>query len=161
MPGRCTPLFHSTLIEGFKMDNHFMEYFKNSNNQSNGFNPPATEYQIQIIERQLGIALPVDYRLFFKFTNGFEGFINDFYVILSPIEKIPQETLDNLGDEFPWAFFIGSNGNLEMFVIDTRTNPFQFGLLPFIGSEDDFIPLGNTFEIFISKLYSGTAYDKN
>ena len=40
-----------------------------------------------------------------------------------------------------------------MYVIDKRTNPLQFGLLPFISSDEDFIPLGDTFEEFIKHLY--------
>jgi hypothetical protein len=54
---------------------------------------------------------------------------------------------------FPWIVFIGSDGGNEMYVIDKRKEIFQFGLLPFIGKETDFIPLGETFEEFVRNLY--------
>ncbi|WP_156522595.1 hypothetical protein [Arachidicoccus ginsenosidimutans] len=60
---------------------------------------------------------------------------------------------------FPWAIYIGTNGNVEMFVIDKRNFPYQFGLLPFIANDNDFISLGNTFEKFVERLYNDTAFE--
>jgi hypothetical protein len=47
-----------------------------------------------------------------------------------------------------------------MIVIDKRKTPNQFGLLPYIADEEDFIPLGNIFEKFIERLYNGTAFEE-
>ena len=93
-------------------------------------------------------------------TNGIEGQLGDFTVTFQPVETIYQETLDNCAEFFPWAIFIGANGSSEMFVIDKRTNPVQFGLLPYISDEEDFLPLGNTFEQFLSRLNDGTAFER-
>ena len=104
--------------------------------------------------------MPKDYKEFLKFTNGFEGTVNEFIVDFDPVDKIYQSTQDTCADFFPWAIYIGTNGGGEMFVIDTRQTPYQFGLLPNIASEKDFIPLGHTFEEFIRCLYDDTAFDK-
>ena len=40
-----------------------------------------------------------------------------------------------------------------MYVIDKRSEKLQFGLLPCIGDDNDFILLGDTFEEFIKHLY--------
>jgi hypothetical protein len=48
---------------------------------------------------------------------------------------------------------IGSDGGNEMYVLDKRREKLQFGILPYVGGEDDFIPLGETFEEFVRHLY--------
>jgi hypothetical protein len=138
------------------------EYFPDTDidGNKNEFNPPATNEQIANLENQLEIIFPKDYKDFLNFTNGFEGLINQFIVIFDPVEKIYQSTQDTCATFFPWAIYIGTNGNLEMFVIDKRQTPYQFGLLPYIADDNDFIPLGETLEKFVSRLYSGTAFKK-
>jgi hypothetical protein len=76
------------------------------------------------------------------------------------LTKIYQSTQDRCAAFFPWAVYIGTNGNVEMFVIDKRQKPYQFGLLHYIADNDDFIPLGDTFEKFILRLYNDTAFGK-
>jgi cell wall assembly regulator SMI1 len=134
------------------------KYFKA--NSSNQFFPPGTTEQIINLENKLGIKLPNDYKDFLRLTNGFDGIINEFVARFDPIERIYQSTQDNCSKFFPWAVFIGTNGNIEMFVIDKRSTPFQFGLLPYIASDNDFIPLGDTFGEFIHQLYTDTAFGK-
>ncbi len=135
-------------------------YFTNNSGNENQFNVSATEDEISILENRLGIQLPNDYREFLKFTNGFEGKVNEFVVNFDPIDKIIQSTQDTCSRFFPWTIYIGTNGNLEMFVIDKRQKPYQFGLLPYIADDNDFIPLGDTFEKFIQRLYDNTAFEK-
>ena len=106
----------------------------------------------------MGIKLPNDYKDFLKFTNGFDGLVNEFVVCFDPVDKICQSTQINCAEFFPWAIYIGTNGNLEMFVIDKRQTPYQFGLLPYIADDSDFIALGNTFEKFIKRLYDDTVF---
>jgi len=136
------------------------KYFRRTRENKNSFMPPATDEQVTALEKQLGIILPVDYKTFLKFTNGFDGFIKDFYAVFEPVEKVYESTKISCAEFFPWAIFIGSNANVEMFVIDTRKTPYQFGLLPFIANANDFIPLGDTFEKFVKRLYYNTAFKK-
>ena len=136
------------------------KYFSDADENQNKFNLPATEGQIIELENELGIILPKDYKDFLRFTNGFEGALMNFIVILDPVDKVYQSTQDICAEFFPWAVYIGRNGNLEMFVIDKRQNPYQFGLLPNIADDNDFIPLGDTFEKFIEHLYNDTAFTK-
>ena len=134
------------------------KYFRDTENNKCKFNEPATEEQIATMEKQLGIKLPNDYKEFLKITNGFEGLVNKFNVCFDPVDKICQSTKINCSKFFPWAIYIGSNGNLEMFVIDKRQTPYQLGLLPYIADETDFIALGDTFEKFIKRLYEDTVF---
>jgi len=140
------------------MSDIIKKYFHDTEDNQNTFNSPATAAQIAELASQLGIELPTDYKDFLAFSNGFEGEVNGAIVILDPVEEIVQNTEDNCGELFPWAVYLGTNGNLEMFVLDTRKKPYQFGLLPSIGTADDFIPLGDTFEQFIGRLYNDTAF---
>jgi cell wall assembly regulator SMI1 len=136
------------------------KYFHDTADNANEFNPPATDEQIAELESQLQIELPNDYKEFLKVTNGFAGTVNEFVVDFDPVDKIYQSTQDTCAEFFPWAVYIGTNGGGEMFVIDKRQTPYQFGLLPNIADENDFLPLGDTFEKFIQRLYNDTAFDK-
>ena len=137
----------------------FVSYYFTSAEGENLFYPPAKEDQIMLLESQLGIRLPDDYKDFLRVTNGFAGFVNEFYVDFDSVEKVCQSTQQTCAEFFPGMIYIGTDGGLEMFVIDTRKTPFQFGLLPYIGSFEDFIPLGDTFEKFVSRLYDDTVFD--
>lgn len=140
------------------MKDFINKYFKID--ADNVLSPPATNIQLIDLENQLDIKLPKDYKDFLLTTNGFDGFIGDFYCVFSQVDDIIESTKANCTEFFPWALCIGTNGNLEMYVIDKRANPFVFGLLPNIGTDEDFIPLGDTFGEFIKRLYDGTAYGK-
>ncbi len=142
------------------MSDLIRKYFHDTAGSINEFNPPATDEQILELENQLQIDLPGDYKEFLTQTNGFSGVLNEFVVDFDPVGKIYQSTQDACSEFFPWAVYIGTNGNLEMFVIDRRQTPFQFGLLPYIANDNDFIPLGDTFEKFIQQLYNDAAFDK-
>ena len=122
--------------------------------RKNEFNPPATDEQIAELESQLQIELPNDYKEFLKVTNGFAGTVNEFVVDFDPVDKSYQSTQDTCAEFFPWAVYIGTNGGGEVFVIDKRQTPYQFGLLPNIADDNDFLPLGDMFEKFIQRLYS-------
>jgi len=125
--------------------------------------PPArfTESSlIKELESKLECALPQDYRDFLLTTNGFDGFIGDFYAVFESVDRISECTKDNCSEFFPWAIYIGTNGNLEMFVMDKRTNPYTYGLLPFIADDNDFIPLSKDFERFILRLFEDKVFTK-
>lgn len=135
-----------------------IQYLSPTPDSPNTLNPPATEAQIAAAEARLGISLPADYRAFLLTSNGFEGEVGEWVVILDPVEDIYQNTQDNCAEFFPWAVYLGTNGNLEMFLLDKRSTPYQFGLMPAIGGEEDFIPLGDTFEGFLKRLYEDDVF---
>lgn len=142
------------------MSDFIQQYFYNQDNAGSIFNPPATENQIAEVERVLDFTFPKDYKDFLLATNGFEGEIGDFLTIFEPVENIVEATQTSCAEFFPWAIFIGSNGNLEMFVIDRRSSPVQFGLLPFIADNNDLILLGTSFEQFLKGLNEGAAFQR-
>jgi hypothetical protein len=119
----------------------------------------ATIEEINELEKQLKVNLPPDYKDFLMYLNGFEGEVGSSYTVFEPVSKIYELTQTTCAEFFPWAIYIGSNGNLEMFVIDKRTYPHKFGLLPFIAVDNDFTSLGETFEQFLYRLREGTAFE--
>lgn len=125
----------------------------NDYNKENIFYPPANLDKIKKIEQDFSIILPKDYVDFLLFTNGYDGKLGEAYVIFIQIEKIREYTTMYGGDFFPWLIYIGCDGGNEMFIIDNRNEKIQFGVLPFIGDENDFIPLGESFEKFVNHLY--------
>lgn len=141
------------------MNDLIEKYFKGNEGGENLFYPPATKEQVKELENQLGCDLPQDYKDFLLTSNGFEGFIGDFYAILEPVEKIYEDTNTSCSEFFPWAIYIGSNGSSEMCVIDKGANPKTFGILPYIGKDEDYISLGETFESFINRLYDDTVFN--
>jgi cell wall assembly regulator SMI1 len=142
------------------MSDQIKKYFQGTSNTKDIYNDPATDEQISAVESKLNIKFPEDYKDFLKYTNGFEGDVGAFVAILDPVEEIYQSTQQTCAEFFSGMIYIGTNGGGEMFVIDTRAIPFQFGLLPNISSIHDFIPLGDTFEKFIIRLYDDTAFDR-
>lgn len=119
----------------------------------NVFNPPADIKNIAEVQKQLNVKFPQDYIDFLLLTNGYEGMVGESYVQFTEIEKIIEYTEGYGGEFFPWIIHIGSDGGGEMFVLDKRENPLKYGITPYIGSDEDFISLGDTFEEFIRHLY--------
>ena len=122
-------------------------------NNENLFYPPTNLEIIKKIEENFSIILPEDYADFLLSSNGYDGKLGETYAIFIQIEKIIEYTTMYGGDFFPWIIYIGCDGGNEMFIIDKRNKKIQFGILPFIGDENDFIPLGESFEEFVDHLY--------
>jgi hypothetical protein len=79
IPARCTPpIYALSTLSFLSMHDFIRKYFHDSDYNHNVFKAPATDRQIADIENQLDIQLPEDYKRFLNFTNGFEGFINEF-----------------------------------------------------------------------------------
>ena len=128
--------------------------------QSNIFFPPAEISMIELVEKNLGIKLPQDYVDFLLTTNGFDGMIGESYVVFEQIKKVEEYTSNYCGEFFPWAIYIGTDGGNEMYVIDKRGPNYNFGLLPYISDDKDFINLGDTFEGFVRRLYDNDFWTK-
>jgi len=135
------------------------QYFKGNASFTNKFFPGATEDDIDDAEEILKIKFPGDYREFLRISNGFEGFINQFYLRLIPVGFIHDDSLDYCSERFAWALYLGTNGGGEMVVLDTRKQPFEFGLLPYLGEDDDIIYLGNSFTSFVEAMYNDEVFD--
>jgi hypothetical protein len=129
--------------------------------KTNIFFPPTDISLIEAVENRLGIKLPQGYINFLLVSNGYDGLIGKSYVFLEQINKIEELTSIYCGDFFPWAIFIGTDGGNEMYVLDKRGTNLNFGLLPYISDESDFINLGSTFEDFVRHLYSTDFWPPN
>lgn len=134
-------------------------YFTTKASFTNHFSPGASAEEIADAEALLGFKLPEDYRDFLLTSNGFEGFVNEFYLRLIPVGFLHENSQDYCSESFPWAIYLGTNGGGEMAILDTREQPFQFGLLPYLGVDEDFISLGETFESFIKCIYNDEIFE--
>lgn len=121
--------------------------------EKNQFSSPADIKMIRQVEEALSVRFPEDYVAFLLATNGYTGIVGQSYCRFLPIEQVVEYTEGYGGEFFPWVVFIGTDDGNEMYVLDKRAETPQFGLLPYIGEETDFIALGPTFEAFIAHLY--------
>ncbi|MFI5406508.1 MAG: SMI1/KNR4 family protein [Nitrososphaerales archaeon] len=125
----------------------------------NVFNPPTDIKTINRVEKDLNINFPEDYKDFLLITNGYDGTLGQSYVRFIKVEEISKFTDMYGGDFFPWVIYLGSDGGNEMFVLDKRGSELQFGVMPFIGEDKDFISLGKTFEEFVGHLYNNDYWE--
>ena len=137
------------------MTDIIIKYFNDPEDYSreNKFLPPAAPGSIRQAEEDLSIKFPQDYIDFLLFTNGYEGKLGQSYSRFIQVEKIKEYTEDYGREFLPWIVFIGTDGGNEMYIIDKRSDKLKFGILPYIGDENDFILLGDTFEEFVRHLY--------
>ncbi|RZK44957.1 MAG: SMI1/KNR4 family protein [Hymenobacter sp.] len=134
-------------------------YFDSRPDFSNRFFSPAEADEISVAEEVLKVILPEDYKRFLSYSNGFEGFINGYYLRLIPVGYLYENTQDYCSETRPWAIYLGTNGGGEMVVLDSRSTPMQFGLLPYLGQEEDFIALGDSFQSFIASVYNDEIFE--
>ncbi len=125
----------------------------------NVFNSPADIKNITKVENDLKINFPQDYKDFLQIANGYDGTLGQSYVQLVRVEEIPKFTEMYGGEIFPWIIYLGADGGNEMFVLDKRGSELQFGVMPFIGEDNDFISLGKTFEEFAGHLYNNDYWE--
>ncbi len=127
----------------------------------NVFNPPTEIETIIKAEKELDIIFPPDYKDFLLITNGYDGTLGQSYVQFIKVEEILKYTDMYGGEFFPWVIYLGADGGNEMFVLDKRGPELQFGVMPYIGEDKDFIPLGKTFDEFVRHLYKNDYWDDN
>ena len=133
-------------------------YFNTTIDFTNHFYPPAAPGEVEDAEELLEIEFPSDYKNFLQVSDGFEGFINKFFIRLIPAGYIYENTQDYCSEFFPWAIYLGTNAGGEMIVLDKRNEPLQFGMIPYLGTDEDLIILGDTFEAFIVSLYNDEVF---
>lgn len=128
---------------------------------NNIFNPPTDINTISKVEKKLNIKFPNDYKDFLLTTNGYDGALGQLYVRFIKVEEILKYTEIYGGEFFPWLIYIGTDGGNEMFVLDKRCPELQFGILPFIAEDIDFIPLGMNYKEFVEHLYNNDFWESN
>jgi hypothetical protein len=134
------------------------KYFAGVPDFTNRFYSPANGEEIEVAEEMLEISFPADYKNFLLHSDGFEGFIGDNYLRLIPVGYIYENTQDYCSESRPWAIYLGTNAGGEMVVLDKRKEPCEFGMLPYLGDDEDFIALGDTFEKFILRYYTDDIF---
>ncbi|RYY10840.1 MAG: SMI1/KNR4 family protein [Chitinophagaceae bacterium] len=125
------------MLKKFSRMDIVVKYFQSPGDYTNHFYPPADPIDITDAEEALEITFPDDYKKFLLYSNGFEGFINGFYLRLVPVGFVYESTMDYCSEFYPWAIYLGTNAGGEMVVLDTRMHPIQFGMLPYLGSAFD------------------------
>jgi len=143
------------------MKKFFEKYFVDKEGNPVALNLPANEEQIVKCQKQLDVVFPQDYVEFLLHSNGCGEFAGQTMGYLNGIEFIAQESKDQRKDYFPWIVFIGSDGGNEMYILDNRNNPATFAILPFIGAEEDYIPMGKTFEEFLEHVFQNDFWPVN
>ena len=124
--------------------------------RNEGLCPPASQEQIKMIEKKLGVALPTQYIDFLLHSNGYEGIVGKSYLVLWKIENLVMLNEEYAVNEFaPYLVLIGSDGGGEAYAFDTRMNGFPIINTPFIGLglEEETI-IGNSFSEFFENLFN-------
>jgi hypothetical protein len=119
-------------------------------------NPPSELAIIEKAEREIGFALPADYRNFLLEQNGGEGWIGRNYARLWRAEELAEINegygFSNLASAI---LAIGSNGGGEAYVFDRRTAEPSLVLIPFMDLDLDVaIPIATCFRAFLERIYA-------
>ena len=95
---------------------------------------PATQTAIDLMEKHFNVKFPSDYKDFLLFSNGFEGYTKNGYIVIWGAEEMVQLNEDYHVKEFVSNIVIfGSDGAEDAFAFDTLENKFTIVRLPFIG----------------------------
>jgi hypothetical protein len=113
--------------------------------------PPLPEAMEMFLSR-VEFTLPAGYERFIRNSNGAEGFLNNAYLILWPIEDLLNSNESYGVEEYaPGFFIIGSDGGGTSYAVDKKTGVmFE---MPFIGmSQEEATWLAKDFDEFIETL---------
>jgi hypothetical protein len=96
--------------------------------------PAASEASISKFELDSGRVLPPGYKQFLAQSNGGEGFVNDAYLILWPVEDLAKFNADYEVEKYaPGLTLFGSDGGGEAFAFDASGGQARIVSIPFIG----------------------------
>ena len=109
---------------------------------------------IEMVERKLDIDLPKDYVSFMMESNGGEGFIGDAYLMLWPVDELPEYNEGYHVAEFaPGLLLIGSNGSNEAYGFDLTEDNMPIVNVPFIGMSTEVrVTIADSFIGFLEYL---------
>lgn len=117
-------------------------------------NSRASKDLIEMIERKLDVDLPKDYVSFMMESNGAEGFVGEAYLMLWPVDEVPEHNEGYHVAEFaPGLLLIGSNGANEAYGFDLIEDHMPIVNVPFIGmSTEERVKIADTFIGFLEYL---------
>lgn len=111
------------------------------------FNEPYIGVEIKQINK---VALPKQYLKFIKKHNGGEGDIGETWLQLFRLEELQEINDDYCIEDFlPNHIIIGSNGNGELYGIDSDGNYFN---VPIIIDKEDVAILGNDIHLLPDRI---------
>lgn len=118
--------------------------------------PFVTEGNLEVVEAEMGMVFPIQYRDFMLESNGAEGKVGEnSYLAIWPIEDIVSLNRDAKVEEFtPGLVFFASDGGGMAYAFDKRCEG-----MPIVEIPDDSIHIedaklrGNTFNEFLQNLY--------
>ncbi|MDF2548764.1 MAG: hypothetical protein K0R93_3662 [Anaerosolibacter sp.] len=120
-------------------------------------NSPCSNEAIKEVEKTLGFIFPKEYLSFLLRSNGGEGWVGeDSYLSLWKVDEIV--TLNEayqVGEFAPGLIIFGSDGGLDAYAFDTRTESAVIVEVPFIGMNLREVKYcSSTFVEFLEYLYS-------
>lgn len=115
-------------------------------------NPPPVPEAMEIFLSRVEFTLPAGYEKFIRSSNGAEGFLNNAYLILWPIEDLFAHNEGYRVEEYaPGFFIIGSDGGGNSYAVDKQTGALYE--IPFIGmSREEATWVAKDFDDFIETL---------
>jgi len=113
-------------------------------------NPPASSKVIEAFLSRVGFALPAGYEKFIRRSNGAEGFLQESYLILWPVEDLfTHNEAYRVKEYAPEFFIVGSDGGDISYAADKQTGALY--AMPFIGmSPEQATWLAKDFDDFLN-----------
>jgi hypothetical protein len=104
------------------------------------------------------INLPEDFINYLKNYENFEGFINNEFISLWPLDElIEANELNYIFEIEPKTIGIGTNGGGELIALQKEDDVWKVVLMPLIGLDYP-IKIGTSFSNFLEKLDSGEKF---
>lgn len=121
---------------------------------------PATNEQIEHIERYLGHSLPADYRAFLLERGSLNEFLGEDFVQLFPADQLlPMNDAGQILQRFPGALVIGGDGSRETLAYDFRDGQGSLVLLDITAANwSSAIPQAQSFTAFLNQFPSRGWY---
>jgi len=119
-------------------------------------NPPATEQEIELLQRSVDFELPDEYIELLRFANGGDGDLNAaplMFVLSSISYAIKHNEYLREEEESTGFWFFGNNGGLEQIAFDLRNGPpWQIVAIDPVAGEESALIIANTMGDFILKM---------
>ncbi len=105
----------------------------------------------------LDIKWPDDYLAVIEAHDGVEGDVGEWNLVLRAAAELVEANTDPVMEFFPDLVIIGGDGGGEALAIHRRTG--EVLLVPWIGTQDDWLVLGRTFTEALERMQNGTVFD--